>query len=109
MFLSLQTLATKQLGRLAIYVPIVTSSMDVLEQLNVGHGFVVIPTYQSNGSGRGQNKWLSSDGSLMFTLQLQLRLDSVIGQRLPLLQHLTAVAIVNAIIGPEEYQVSEAK
>lgn len=82
--------------------------MDVLEQLSIGHGFVVIPTYQSNGGGRGQNKWLSSDGSLMFTIQLQLSLGSVIGQRLPLLQHLTAVAIVKAIIGPEEeYQVSE--
>lgn len=102
-----QLLKTKRIGRLVIYVPIVSSSMDVLDKLNVSHGLVVIPKCQTNGSGRSRNKWLSADGCLMFTVQLRIKLSSVLGQRIPLVQHLMATAIVNAILSEEGFQVSE--
>lgn len=104
-----QLLKTKEIGRLLIYIPIVTSSMDVLDKLTLRHGLVVIPKYQSNGSGRNKNKWLSAEGCLMFTVQLKIRLNSVLGQRIPLIQHLVATAITNAIVGQDGYQVSEKR
>lgn len=42
----------------------------------------------------------------MFTMQLKLKLDSPLGQRIPLMQHLFAVAIVNAVLSQDGYQVS---
>lgn len=89
-----------------IYVPIVTTSMDVLDKLNLHHGLVVIPKYQTNGSGRSKNKWLSAEGCLMFTVQLRISMGSLLGQRIPLVQHLMATAIVNAILSEDGYQVS---
>lgn len=81
--------------------------MDVLDKLYLEHGLAVIPKYQSIGSGRGKNKWLSADGCLMFTIQLKINLSSQIGQRLPLIQHIMATAAVNAIRNQEGYEVSE--
>ena len=104
-----QSLTTQDLGRLLIYIPVVTSSMDVLDKLSLFHGLVVVPRYQTNGSGRSKNRWLSADGCLMFTIQLKIGLGSVIGQRIPLIQHLMATALVNCILREAEYQVSETK
>lgn len=55
-----------------------------------------------------QTKWLSPDGCLMFSLQLNVPLASPLGQRLSLLQHLVAVAVVNAILTLDGYEVSTA-
>lgn len=101
-----QALTTTSIGRLAIYVPIVSSSMDVVDKLSLAHGLVVIPKYQTNGSGRGKNKWLSAEGCIMFTIQLRIPLCSVVGQRIPLIQHIMATAAVNAVLREEGYQVS---
>lgn len=101
-----QALATRELGRLVIYVPLVTSSMGVVGKLSLAHGLAVIPRYQTNGSGRSKNKWLGADGCLMFTLQLRISLASVLGQRIPLIQHLMATAVVHAILREDGYQVS---
>lgn len=43
-------------------------------------------------------QWLSPDGCLMFSLQLHVPLASPLGGRLSLLQHLVAVAVVNAVL-----------
>lgn len=43
----------------------------------------------------------------MFSLQLHLAMDSPLGSRLPLLQHLIGAAIVNSLRGHEQYGVSE--
>uniref|UniRef100_A0A1L8E040 Putative biotin holocarboxylase synthetase/biotin-protein ligase n=1 Tax=Nyssomyia neivai TaxID=330878 RepID=A0A1L8E040_9DIPT len=91
------TLKTDKVGRLVIYVPVVTSSMDVVNGLNLGHGVVVIPRHQTQGEGRSANQWLSPEGCLMFTVQLNIPLGSRLGQRISLMQHLVATAIVSAI------------
>lgn len=83
--------------------------MDVVDKLTLAHGLVVIPKYQTNGCGRSKNKWLSADGCLMFTLQLKISLNSVLGQRIPLVQHIMAVAVTNSILKEDGYQVSKEK
>ncbi|XP_058824244.1 biotin--protein ligase isoform X2 [Topomyia yanbarensis] len=90
-------LKTFLFGRLAIYLPVVGSSMDIVSTATLGHGFVVIPRQQTNGVGRNNNQWLSPEGCAMFSIQLHVPLSSPLGQRLPLVQHLVAIAIVKAI------------
>lgn len=51
-----QTLTTEKIGRLAIYSPIMTSSMDVLANITFDHGLVVIPLKQTFGKGRNENQ-----------------------------------------------------
>lgn len=43
----------------------------------------------------------------MFSLQLHIPLSSPLGQRIPLLQHLTAVAVVMAVQKLPGYEVSQ--
>lgn len=51
-------------------------------------------------------QWLSPEGCLMFSLQLHIPLSSPLGQRVPLIQHLIVVGIVNGILNIEGYEVS---
>ncbi|GAB0088855.1 biotin--protein ligase [Sergentomyia squamirostris] len=95
-------LKTDKVGRLVIYVPIVSSSMNVVGGLNFGHGVVIIPRHQTQGTGRNANQWLSPEGCLMFTVQLNIPLGSRLGQRIPLVQHLVATAMVNSILSLDQ-------
>lgn len=56
-------------------------------------------------AGRGGNAWLSPLGCAMFTLQVQVELSSKLGQRIPFLQHLAALAVVEAVCTLPGYQV----
>lgn len=84
-----------------------TSSMDVIQNLTLTHGFAVIPRKQTKGNGRGQNAWLSPEGCLMFSLQLHVSLDSVLGKHVSLIQHLIAAAVVKGILDLPGYEVSQ--
>lgn len=86
-----------------------TSSMDVIQNVTLTHGFTVIPRQQTKGSGRGQNAWLSPEGCLMFSLQLHVPLSSVLGSHVSLLQHLVAAAVVKGILELPGYEVSHQK
>lgn len=57
-------------------------------------------------AGRGRNAWLSPLGCAMFTLSVQVELSSRLGQRIPFLQHLAALAVVEAVRTLPGYQVS---
>ncbi|XP_078036590.1 holocarboxylase synthetase-like protein isoform X2 [Augochlora pura] len=92
-----ENLTTKELGRLVIYADVMTSSMDVVGGIELQHGLAVIPGQQTQGRGRSKNQWLSPKGCAAFTLQMHIPTDSILGQRIPLLQHLVCVAIVSAI------------
>ena len=61
---------------------------------------------QTVGKGRGGNAWLSPDGCLSFSFTLQIDLDSNLGQRLPFIQHIAALAVVDAVRGMKGYEVS---
>lgn len=51
-------------------------------------------------------QWLSPNGCLMFSVQLHVSLDTPLGERLSLLQHLVAVAVVNTVLSIDGYEVS---
>lgn len=51
-----QTLTTDKIGRLVIYSPVMTSSMDILSNTTFDHGLVVIPLQQTCGKGRNENQ-----------------------------------------------------
>ncbi|XP_016982089.2 biotin--protein ligase isoform X2 [Drosophila rhopaloa] len=98
-------LKTEHIGRLIIYAPVVSSSMHVINNLELINGLAVLPVQQTSGVGRSNNQWLSPLGCAMFSLQLHLAMDSALGSRLPLLQHLIGAAIVNSLRGHEQYGV----
>ena len=55
--------------------------------------------------GRGGNAWLSPDGCICFSFPLHIELDSNLGQRLPFVQHIAALAAVDAIRNIKGYEV----
>ncbi|KOC60318.1 Biotin--protein ligase [Habropoda laboriosa] len=91
-----ENLNSKELGRLVIYADVMTSSMDALNGLQLQHGLAVIVRYQTKGRGRSYNMWLSPDGCAMFTLQLHIPTNTILGNRISILQHVVSVAIVSA-------------
>ncbi|CAG7692605.1 unnamed protein product, partial [Allacma fusca] len=54
------------------------------------------------GKGRGKNIWLSPEGCACFTVQVNVALDSQLGRRLPLIQHVAAMAVVLTIPNHKE-------
>lgn len=55
--------------------------------------------------GRGPNAWLSPLGCALSTVLLSIPLRSHLGQRIPFVQHLMSLAIVEAVRSIPEYQV----
>ncbi|XP_055545845.1 biotin--protein ligase [Wyeomyia smithii] len=92
-------LKSSHIGQLVIYLPVATSAMTIISHAELCHGFVIIPRQQTSGVGRSKNQWLSPKGCAMFSLQMHVPLNSPFGQRLPLIQHLVAVAVVRGIRG----------
>ena len=90
-------LRTEVVGRLLLYVPVITSSMRVLEGSWASDGLAVVPGRQTAGVGRAGNRWLSPLGCSMFSLHLRLPTDSHLGRRPSLLQHLVTLATVEAV------------
>ncbi|XP_014489289.1 PREDICTED: biotin--protein ligase isoform X3 [Dinoponera quadriceps] len=99
-----ERLDTKKMGRLVIYADVLTSSMHVTDCTSLEHGLAVIPRQQTEGQGRSGNLWLSPIGCTMFTLQMHLDMNSVIGGCISLIQHYVAVAIVHAIRSKPGYE-----
>ncbi|XP_026076355.1 biotin--protein ligase-like isoform X1 [Carassius auratus] len=110
---SLQTythhLQTQRLGRTVLYADITSSTMDLLQgrmlQSPQEVGLIAIAARQTQGKGRGGNAWLSPPGCAMFTLHLQLPVNSRLGQRIPFLQHLAALAVVQSVRTLPGYEV----
>uniref|UniRef100_A0AAG5CRV5 BPL/LPL catalytic domain-containing protein n=1 Tax=Anopheles atroparvus TaxID=41427 RepID=A0AAG5CRV5_ANOAO len=99
-----ENLTTNQIGRIGIYAPIMTSSMLIVSNLTLAHGFMVISRYQTKGKGRNNNQWLSPPGCAMFSLQLHIPMSSPLGNRLSMVQHLVAVSVVSAILSLPGYE-----
>ncbi|XP_026672843.1 biotin--protein ligase [Ceratina calcarata] len=98
------SLKTSELGRLVIYADVMTSSMDVFNGHKLRHGLAVIVRQQTNGKGRGTNVWLNPEGSATFTLQLHIKMNTIVGQRISILQHLISVAIISAFKSQPGYE-----
>ncbi|KAL7728868.1 hypothetical protein ACLKA6_004211 [Drosophila palustris] len=97
-------LKTEHIGRLVIYAPVVSSSMHVINDLELVHGLAVLPLQQTAGLGRSCNQWLSPLGCAMFSTQLHIATDTALGSRLPLIQHIVGAAIVNTLRGHPLYR-----
>ncbi|XP_078121551.1 biotin--protein ligase isoform X2 [Sander vitreus] len=96
-----KNLKTSLLGHAVLYAEMVTSTMDLLQGLTLhlpkDVALIAVAARQSQGRGRGRNAWLSPLGCAMFTLAVQVELSSRLGQRIPFLQHLAALAVVEAV------------
>ncbi|KAM9846631.1 biotin--protein ligase [Aulostomus maculatus] len=103
-----KNLKTSVLGHTLLYAEVVTSTMDLLEGLSLHSpkdvSLIAVAAQQSQGKGRGRNAWLSPLGCAMFTLSVQVELSSRLGQRIPFLQHLTALAVIEAVRTLPGYQ-----
>ncbi|XP_040006088.1 biotin--protein ligase isoform X2 [Xiphias gladius] len=103
-----KNLKTSLLGHTLLYTDMVTSTMDLLEGLTLhlpkDVGLIAVAGRQSQGRGRGRNTWLSPLGCAMFTLSVQVELSSMLGQKIPFLQHLAALAVVEAVRTLPGYQ-----
>lgn len=49
--------------------------------------------------------WLSPKGAALFTLQLHVPTDTILGRRISILQHLVSVAIISAFKSLSGYEV----
>nr|XP_015197094.1 PREDICTED: biotin--protein ligase isoform X1 [Lepisosteus oculatus] len=96
-----RNLQTGMLGHLVLYAEVTPTTMDLLEglmlQLPQEMGLIAIAARQTQGKGRGGNAWLSPVGCAMFTLHVRVPVSSALGQRIPFLQHLAALAVVEAV------------
>ncbi|XP_020713946.1 biotin--protein ligase isoform X1 [Ceratitis capitata] len=97
-------LKTNYIGRLVIYAPVISTSMNIVSDLELTDGIAVLVRQQTEGVGRSNNQWLSPMGCAMFSLQLHLSLDSQLGKRLPLVQHIIGLAMVNTLRGNPTYK-----
>ncbi|XP_068186882.1 biotin--protein ligase isoform X2 [Antennarius striatus] len=103
-----ENLSSSLLGHALLYAEVVTSTMDLLEGLTPhvpkDVGLIAVASRQIQGRGRGRNAWLSPVGCAMFTLSIQVEVSSRLGQRIPFLQHLAALAVVEAVRTLPGYQ-----
>lgn len=91
------TLKTDSIGRLLIYSHVLGSTMDMVNKVKYCHGLAIVARVITKAAGRGSNQWLGAPGCLMFTLQLHIPLASQLGQRISLIQHLVATAVVTGL------------
>ncbi|XP_013785497.2 biotin--protein ligase-like isoform X2 [Limulus polyphemus] len=97
-------LQTKELGQIILYFDTVSTTMNILERFTDVGGLVAITRCQTKGRGRGGNQWLSPNGCAMFTLHVSFSVKSFLGQSLPFLQHLTALAVIQAVCHRSGYE-----
>lgn len=92
------SLTSKKLGQLLIYSDVLTTTMDIIKE-KLAHGIAVTAKRQLVGKGRGGNSWITPPGQAAISLQMWLKMSSVI----PLIQHAAALAAVLAIRKYYEY------
>ena len=97
-------LKTERLGHLMAFADITDSTMKLIESFNGIHGFIAVTNQQTSGRGRTQNEWLSPKGCAMFTLQLNIELNSNIGRKMAFIQHMAGLSVVRAINTIEGYE-----
>ncbi|XP_068919048.1 biotin--protein ligase isoform X1 [Petaurus breviceps papuanus] len=103
-----KNLQTKQLGKIILFAEVTSSTMNLLDGLMFevppNLGLVAIAARQTQGKGRGGNVWLSPLGCSLSTLHICIPLHSNLGQRIPYVQHLMSLAVVEAVRSIPEYQ-----
>ncbi|VDL79129.1 unnamed protein product [Nippostrongylus brasiliensis] len=94
-------LRTRNLGRIVVYVPVATTTMDVnasfCDAIPTCDGAVVVAGQQIHGKGRGGNEFVSPVGAAMFTVSTSIPNSSSLAKTPSFLQHIFAVALVDAV------------
>ncbi|XP_071818665.1 biotin--protein ligase-like isoform X3 [Apostichopus japonicus] len=97
----MKNLKSKVLGNVLMYIEVVPTTMTLFEsfmfKVPKTVGAVAVASRQTKGKGRGGNKWLSPLGCAMFTAHVQFQSGTKLGSKLPFLQHMPALAAVEAI------------
>nr|CAH8870048.1 unnamed protein product [Trichobilharzia regenti] len=95
-------LHTEHLGRLVIWAYSIPSSWEFcqrfFEKIPPNSGLLVCSDIQTNGKGRGENKWISPVGQAAFTFHLTLSnfIDRMFMNYVTCMQHIIALSIVLA-------------
>ncbi|XP_068281400.1 biotin--protein ligase isoform X2 [Nyctibius grandis] len=96
-----QNLQTKKLGKILLFTEVTTTTMNLLDglmlELPEEMGLIAIAVRQTQGKGRGGNVWLSPVGCALSTLHIAIPLHSNLGQRIPFIQHLLSLAVVESV------------
>lgn len=88
------SLQTKLLGHTVLFANKIGTTMDLANRFRHVNGLIAVANYQTKGQGRNANRWLSPKGCAMFTLSLQLPINSPIVEHLPFIQHIVSLSIV---------------
>ncbi|XP_047731055.1 biotin--protein ligase isoform X2 [Prionailurus viverrinus] len=103
-----QNLQTKRLGKVILFAEVTPTTMNLLDglmfEIPQEMGLIAIAVRQTQGKGRGSNAWLSPMGCAVSTLLVSIPLRSQLGQRIPFVQHLMSLAVVEAVRSIPEYQ-----
>ncbi|XP_006886845.1 PREDICTED: biotin--protein ligase [Elephantulus edwardii] len=103
-----QNLKTEHLGKIILFAEVTPTTMSLLDGLMFKTpqemGLIAIAARQTQGQGRGRNAWLSPTGCALSTLLITIPLKSQLGQRIPFVQHLMSVAVVEAVRSLPGYQ-----
>ncbi|XP_006862629.1 PREDICTED: biotin--protein ligase [Chrysochloris asiatica] len=103
-----QNLQTEQLGKTILFAEVTPTTMSLLDGLMFKTpqemGLIAIAVQQTQGQGRGRNAWLSPVGCALSTLLVSIPLKSQLGQRIPFVQHLMSLAVVEAVRSLPGYQ-----
>ncbi|XP_030325366.1 biotin--protein ligase isoform X1 [Calypte anna] len=109
----LQNLQTKKLGKIVLFTEVTTTTMNLLDglmfELPEEMGLIAIAVQQTQGKGRSGNVWLSPMGCALSTLHLTIPLHSNLGQRIPFIQHLVSLAVVESVRSIPGYEDIELR
>ncbi|XP_070323069.1 biotin--protein ligase isoform X3 [Odocoileus virginianus] len=103
-----QNLQTRKLGKVILFAEVTPTTMSLLDglmfEMPQEMGLIAIAVRQTQGKGRGKNAWLSPLGCALSTLLVCIPLRSPLGQRIPFVQHLMSLAVVEAVRTIPGYQ-----
>ncbi|XP_077198786.1 biotin--protein ligase isoform X2 [Paroedura picta] len=103
-----QNLQTRNLGKVVLFTEVTSTTMNLLDGLMFKMpretGLIAIAVQQTQGKGRGGNTWLSPVGAALSTLHCTIPLSSELGQRIPFIQHLVSLAVVESVRSIPGYQ-----
>nr|XP_021383130.1 biotin--protein ligase [Lonchura striata domestica] len=108
-----QHLQTKKLGKILLFTEVTMTTMNLLDGLMFDlpeeMGLIAVAVRQTQGKGRGGNVWLSPVGCALCTLHISIPLHSNLGQRIPFIQHLVSLAVVEAVRSIPGYEDIELR
>ncbi|KAI1726007.1 biotin--protein ligase [Ditylenchus destructor] len=95
-------LSTQRLGRILMYVNVCETTLNISRSISAvlpqTEGIIVVAQYQTKGRGRSEiQKWISPKGCAVFNFNFKVPTNSELGQSIDFVEHILAVAIVDAI------------